>query len=318
MIGYVTELARWALALVFAAAVIGKLVWPRGLAELGTTLRVGLHVPARLARPAAVALVAAEGVVALLLAVPATTTAGLLAAGLLSAAMTAGTVVLARRTEAVPCNCFGAGSAKVTWTTVLRNAGLTAIAASALALAGLDDGRGASTPVSLAALVTAAAVLLVIRQLAVRAARHEQQHGSTGHGHGHGQPITLPQSGPEVGTLAPAVPGALPARAGGVQLVAFASATCQGCRDGLPRLVAYARLLGGRDRVVVVIVGESADGADIEAAVAGVARTVGNERADALATAYGITVFPTYVLVGDDGLVEAATVSVDELPRPVR
>ena len=311
MIGYVADLARWALALVFAAALIGKLVRPQGLTGLGTTLRVGLHVPARLALPAAVALVAAEGIVAMLLAVPSTMTAGLLAAGLLSAGLTAGTVVLARRTDGLPCGCFGSASATVTWSTVLRNAGLTALAAGALALAGLEDGRGAGPTVSLAALMTAAAVLLAARRVALRTPRRDHHHGPAG------EPVTLPPSGPEVGTLAPAVPGAVP-RAGGVQLVAFASATCQGCRTGLPRLVSYARLLGGRDRVVVVIVGDSAAGADIEAAVAGVARVVADERADALAIAYGITVFPTYVLVGEGGLVEATTLSVGELPRPVR
>ncbi|MBB5790571.1 MauE/DoxX family redox-associated membrane protein [Jiangella mangrovi] len=315
MIGYVAELARWALALVFAAAVIGKLVWPDGLAGLGTTLRVGLHVPARLARPAAVALVSAEGVVAVLIAVPGLTTAGLLGAGLLSTGLTAGAVVLARRTEALPCRCFGAGSATVTWSTVLRNAGLTALAAAALALAGPADGRGAGTTVSLAALMTAAAALLTGRRMALRAPRrgHDAHHDTHGHGHD-GATVTPPPSGPEAGTLAPAVPGTT----GGVQLVAFASATCQGCRTGLPRLVAYARLLGGRDRVAVAIVGDAVAGADIEAAVAGVARVVGGERAEALATAYGVTMFPTYVLVGADGLVEAAAVSVDELPRPVR
>lgn len=335
MTEYVAELARWALALVFAAAVIGKLVWPGGLTGLGTTLRVGLHVPARLARPAAVALVAAEGGVAVLIAVPAATTAGLLAGGLLSAGLTAGAVVLARRTEALPCRCFGSGSTPVTWSTVLRNAGLTALAAAALALAGLRDGEGPGTTVSLAALTTAAAVLLAGRRVALRAPRRDH------HEHGRdGAPVTLPPSGPEVGTLAPPLPGpeagpvprpqpgavpgpgpqADPAAApvGGVQLVAFASAGCQGCRTHLPALVAYARLLGGRERVVVVIVGDRAEGADIEAAVAGVARVVGGGRADALATAYGISVFPTHVLVGGDGLVEASAVSVDELPRPVR
>lgn len=330
MTEYVAELARWALALVFAAAVVGKLVWPGGLTGLGATLRVGLHVPARLARPAAVALVAAEGVVAVLIAVPTTTTAGLLAGGLLSAGLTAGTVVLARRTEALPCRCFGSGSAPVTWSTVLRNAGLTALAAAALALAGLRDGEIPGTTVSLAALTTAAAVLLAGRRVALRAPRHDH------HEHGRdGVPVTLPPSGPEVGTLAPPLPGLVPgpqagaapvsgpeadaaAPVGGVQLVAFASAGCQGCRTHLPGLVAYARLLGGRERVVVVIVGDRAEGADIEAAVAGVARVVGGGRADALATAYGISVFPTHVLVGGDGLVEASGVSVDELPRPVR
>lgn len=311
MIGFVAELARWALALVFAAAVIGKLVWPDGLAGLGTTLRAGLHVPARLAGPAAIALVAAEGVVAVLLAVPATLTTGLLAAGLLSAGLTAGAVVLARRTDGLPCGCFGSASATVTWSTVLRNAGLTALAAVALALAGLDDGHGAGPAVSLAALMTAAAVLLAVRRLALRAPRGDHHYGQAG------APVTLPPSGPEAGTLAPAVPGAVP-RAGGVQLVAFASATCHACRTGLPPLVAYARLLGGRDHVVVVIVGDSAAGADIEAAVAGVARVVGGERADAVAVAYGVTAFPTYVLVDGGGLVEAATLSIGELPRPVR
>ncbi|SDU81063.1 MauE/DoxX family redox-associated membrane protein [Jiangella alkaliphila] len=313
MIGFLAELTRWALILVFAAAVVGKLVWPDGLTGLGTTLKAGLHVPARLAVPAATALVVAEAVVAVLLVVPVTLTAGLLAAGLLSAAMTAGTVVLARRTEALPCRCFGSGSTPVTWSTVLRNAGLTAVAAGALALSGLEDGRDAGLAVSLAALMTAAALLLAGRQLALRAPR-----GHSGHQHGAaGRPVTLPPNGPDIGSPAPAVPGTVPPRAGGIRLIAFASATCQGCRDGLPKLVAYARLLGGRDRVVVAIVGDSVAGADIEAAVSGVARVIADERADGLAGVYGIAVFPTYVLV-DDGLVEAVTLSVNELPRPVR
>ncbi|PZF80775.1 MauE/DoxX family redox-associated membrane protein [Jiangella anatolica] len=328
MIAFVAELARWALVLVFAAAVIGKLVWPDGLSGLAATLRAGLHVPARLAGPAAVALLTAEAAVAGLVAVPATATAGLLAAGALSAGLTAGTIVLARRADALPCRCFGAGSAPVGWTTVLRNAGLTALAGAALALAGRTDvggtgagdaavgGTGAAT--SLLAAVTAAALLLAARRVALHPPQQHPPVDGRRAGHPEEHPVELPPNGPELGAPAPAVPGVPPPRAGGLRLVAFASATCRACRDGLPRLAAYARLLGGADRVVVAIVGDPAAGTDIETAVAGVAHVLVGDRAAGLADVYGIAVFPTYVLVTGDGLVEAVAPSVDELPRPVR
>ncbi|TDE01809.1 MauE/DoxX family redox-associated membrane protein [Jiangella asiatica] len=295
MIGFVAEVARWALVLVFAVAVIGKVARPGGVAGLATTLRVGLRLPQ--ARAGAWALVAAEAVVVVLLAVPATASAGLLGAGALAAALTAGAAVLARRTQALPCRCFGSASSTVTWASVVRNAVLTGLALGALAVPEIgDSGR---TP---AALATAAVVLLVLRWLALRPPANAPAGG---------EPVTLPPSGPDIGAPAPRA-------AGGVRLVAFASASCRGCRLALPRLVAYATVLGGRGTAVVTVVGDPAEAADIVAAVSDVASVVSGARADDLAAVYGVVLFPTYVLVSGDGLVEAVTHSVDELPRPVR
>lgn len=139
------------------------------------------------------------------------------------------------------------------------------------------------------------------------------------------RPAVLPPSGPPVGDPAPGflvstTSGRTLAGidlAGADYLVAFFSASCQGCRLSLPRFVRYANAFSGApDRVVAVVVGDARQGADIAAELAEVASVVVEPSGGGgLADAYRITLFPSYVLVDGAGVVTATGQSVEELPR---
>ncbi|HEX8092881.1 TlpA family protein disulfide reductase [Jatrophihabitans sp.] len=136
--------------------------------------------------------------------------------------------------------------------------------------------------------------------------------------------VTLPASGPDVGSPAPpftartstgAVLG--PAElAGRNYLLAFVSSTCPGCREALPGMVGYASQLPGDFRLITVIVGDPRRGTDIEQTLAPVATIVSEPDGGPIGNAYQIHVFPSYVLISDDGTVLATGQSVRDLPQP--
>jgi hypothetical protein len=137
-------------------------------------------------------------------------------------------------------------------------------------------------------------------------------------------PVTLPASGPEVGSPAPAFTartstGAMldtAELAGRSYLLAFVSSTCMGCRDALPGMVGYAGQLPEEFRLITVIVGDLRRGRDIEQALAPVATIVSEPDGGPIGTAYQIRLFPSYVLISDAGTVLATGQSVRDLPQP--
>jgi hypothetical protein len=126
-----TVLLSLALAAVFAVAAATKLT-RHGFAQFAAMV-VDLGVPVAASRPVAAAVVAAEVAVAGLLATP---TAAPVATGLavvLLGAFTAVTARVVHRGMTVTCRCFGSGT-RITAAHVVRDAGLTALAALTLAL----------------------------------------------------------------------------------------------------------------------------------------------------------------------------------------
>jgi hypothetical protein len=135
----------------------------------------------------------------------------------------------------------------------------------------------------------------------------------------------LPASGPEVGSAARRIT-ALTAEAklldtdqlaGQRYLLAFFSSSCQGCRTALPAMMSYAaQLFGSSERLIAVIVGDPGRGADIALTLQGSATVVHEPEGGPIATGYEINLFPSYVLVSEQGTVMATGQSVRDLPQP--
>ncbi|MGK5555331.1 MauE/DoxX family redox-associated membrane protein [Actinomadura kijaniata] len=150
---YVSFACRLTLVAVLALAAVAKLRSPGAFAD---SLRGFDLVPARLRRPLAVLVPAAELLVALLLALPATVTAGLLAATLFCCGLTAVPILVVARGKKVTCACFGAGETPMGGWHIARNAVLLAAAGlgSAVALT-LGDGVPGHAPGIVLAVVSA-------------------------------------------------------------------------------------------------------------------------------------------------------------------
>ncbi|MBD0291384.1 MAG: hypothetical protein ICV74_09025 [Thermoleophilia bacterium] len=219
--------ARTLVALLLLTAAAGKL---RARAELPSLVRA-YGVRARLARPAAAGVVAAETVIGILLlagVAPAADAALALAAVFVAAVA----VARARGARRLRCGCFG--SEERPWALVLARAlalaGLAALASfggklgmpsrDALELGGL-------AVLALAVGVLTVLVLALYRQVGLLAARVSPV-----------GPLEVEDEGPPVGAEAPAL-SRLERRGG--ELVAFFSKECRLCRDLEPAVRALAR-----------------------------------------------------------------------------
>lgn len=162
--------------------------------------------------------------------------------------------------------------------------------------------------------------LLILRSLQ---APHGSPPGAAHRRPALGTAVTLPASGPDVGSPAPPFTARTSTGAqlntaglaGQSYLLAFLSSTCEGCRIGLPGLIGYAGQLPGEFRLVTVIVGDPRRGTDIEQALAPVATIVFEPDGGPITSAYRIQLFPSYVLVSDAGTVLATGQSVRDLPQ---
>jgi hypothetical protein len=151
VLGYAVTSVRFLLALVLAAAVVGKVRDAQARADFARTLRVGLRVPG--ARLVADSWLVVEGVTALALVWPPTAGYAAVLAVLVFGCLTAGTAVLVAQDRDFDCNCFGSGRSALSRWTVLRNGALTVAALLSAACLPLPAAR-ASAPVMLAAALT--------------------------------------------------------------------------------------------------------------------------------------------------------------------
>jgi len=120
------------LAVVLGTAAVSKLRGPAALREFRDSL-VGMRlVPRRAAGPVAAAVGLGEAVVAVALCVPVTAGAGLVAAGIELAVLTAGVGLVVRRGSALPCRCFGPARRPLGRLHLVRNGALLAVAALGL------------------------------------------------------------------------------------------------------------------------------------------------------------------------------------------
>ncbi|MEH0972088.1 MauE/DoxX family redox-associated membrane protein [Micromonospora sp. CPCC 205546] len=156
--------ARILLALVFLAAVLGKLRTRAGFE--GFVASVGqFGVPPGWVGPVARSAVAAEAAVVVLLAVPSTVPAGLLLAAGLLGVLTVAIAAALRRGARPACRCFGAADAPIGPRHVARNLTLAAVA-----LLGLLGGAvaGASPSPSPATVLLAAGLAVPLAAVVVR------------------------------------------------------------------------------------------------------------------------------------------------------
>jgi hypothetical protein len=145
---------------VFLISLLSKIRGKRAYADFRRSV-VGWRVLShrRSALAAAIA-VAGEAAALVLLALPATGSAGFVVAGVLLAAFTAGIVLVLRRGQVATCRCFGASSTALHPTHVIRNLGLLGACVAGATGAGPPPNRAGS---ALALAVAAVALLLVIR-----------------------------------------------------------------------------------------------------------------------------------------------------------
>ncbi|WP_158588103.1 MauE/DoxX family redox-associated membrane protein [Actinomadura logoneensis] len=154
---YVSLGCRLALAAVMTLAAVGKLRSPRTFAA---SLEGFDFIPAGLRRPLALGVPAAELLITLLLAVPATVTAGFLAAAVFCAGLTAVPTLVVARGTTVKCACFGAGNeVPMSGWHIARNAVLLAAAVLGSAVA-LSVGTGVPGEVAGIVLAVVSAGLL--------------------------------------------------------------------------------------------------------------------------------------------------------------
>ncbi|HWM14087.1 MAG TPA: thioredoxin family protein [Gaiellaceae bacterium] len=191
-------------------------------------------LPARLARPAAWGVMAAEAVVGVLLL------AGLALPASAYAAVGLGVVFVAalaqarlRGVERLRCGCFGASEGRTTLL-LLRAGGFTALAA----LAAFTEGSEVSASRDTLVLVALGVLTVAVAVLALLVLALYRQVGVLTLRIGPRVPLELAEEGPDVGAPAPALEG-LQLR--GAELVAFFSPGCRLCRQLAPGVAALAR-----------------------------------------------------------------------------
>ncbi|MEU5397790.1 MauE/DoxX family redox-associated membrane protein [Streptomyces sp. NPDC005963] len=160
---YAVLMARLALAGVLLVSAIAKArSFGETRAMLDGLLRRAGPGARRLARPSAVALIAAEAVTAVALLGPAQTVRpGFMAAVVLTAGFTVVAVVVTVSRAEVSCACFGRPTARLGPRHIVRNAPLLGLAAVGLAGAGAASWTSPALPAVLLC-ATAAAVITAV------------------------------------------------------------------------------------------------------------------------------------------------------------
>ena len=130
---YLVPLCQGLLAVVLVVSATSKLRSGQALRAFAESLTSMRLVRATRARPVAIAVAAAEGMVVALLLVPATRDAGFAGAAALLAVLTGGVAVVLLRGTAQPCRCFGASSTPLGRRHFVRNVLLCAAALAGIA-----------------------------------------------------------------------------------------------------------------------------------------------------------------------------------------
>lgn len=167
---YVALTCRALVGLVFAVSAFSKLRNATAYRRFASSL-ARLPVPLVGHRALPPVLAGAEAAIVVLVAVPATATAGLALAAVTLAALTAGTAVAVRRGARVSCRCFGPSQAPLAARHILRNGFLlgTALAGAAgagAAGAGTVGAHPAEIVLSLMAAMAAGTFVVFLDDLA--------------------------------------------------------------------------------------------------------------------------------------------------------
>lgn len=102
---------------------------------------------------------------------------------------------------------------------------------------------------------------------------------------------------------------------GAPALVAFMATDCHVCHDQLPQFTRYAGgMAGGRERVLAVVSGNPEDATDYTRQLEPVARVVLGADATKITRGFRVNLFPTFVLLDEQGVVSATRSAADQLP----
>ncbi|MEV0591391.1 redoxin domain-containing protein [Nonomuraea cavernae] len=102
-------------------------------------------------------------------------------------------------------------------------------------------------------------------------------------------------------------------------LVAFFSPRCPSCEEQKPAFLRYAAdLSGGRDEVIAVLLGSPEELEGLREELSGVAQIVIEGDVDGdMSRAFGLSGYPAFCLMGQDGVLAVTGFRVDVLPGPV-
>ncbi|TWD82533.1 methylamine utilization protein MauE [Kribbella amoyensis] len=148
------------LLIIMLASCLSKL-WAGSFADFAASVAAVRLVPRESVRGVAIAVVIAEGLAVVLLAVGPLRTLGLAYTAVLLVGFTVVQVVVLRRGERVACRCFGASSAPISRAHVVRN--LLMLAVGGIGLLAPESATGDPAGIPLAALVAVVVALLLIR-----------------------------------------------------------------------------------------------------------------------------------------------------------
>ncbi|MFI5753664.1 TlpA family protein disulfide reductase [Streptomyces sp. NPDC051569] len=105
------------------------------------------------------------------------------------------------------------------------------------------------------------------------------------------------------------------ADAGDSWILAFLSTTCSGCKAQLPLFREYILQQGvSPDRVVTVVSGEVADLGDFVTEIGGTSRIVHADDSSTIGSDLHVYIWPTFLVVSSERVVEFSTTSVSKLP----
>jgi hypothetical protein len=265
------------------------------------------------------ALLGAEMATAALLAVPATTLAGSAAAMLLFAGLTGGVAVVLHKKLDVRCACFGAHTARLGPIHLVRNGLLTMCAVGAfLATVSASAGpfeSGARMSV-IAVLIGLLAVITGLNLfLLLGVIRRLREMSGTGPGY---QGSDLPEVGHGIGRFSEySVDGVafteerLAARR---SLVLVLSPNCQPCRDTATRLAERREQLPARTFVLVEAEPGEAGLDTMVEALNGIGAMVVVSDTGTARAAFGVTGFPTAIVVEDGRVAFASFDFTEALP----
>lgn len=166
---YLVVGARALLGLVFLVSVAGKAAGRSAFAAFVGSVRSLGVVPPVLVRPVARTVIAGEGAVCVLMAVPARggVTAGFVVAAALLTAFTVGIAAAVRRGAIAPCRCFGPSPTPLGIPHIVRNAVLCAIAVAGVLAVPADARPGGAVVAGIAGLVAGAVVTQLDHLLAL-------------------------------------------------------------------------------------------------------------------------------------------------------
>ncbi|MEU8826283.1 MauE/DoxX family redox-associated membrane protein [Streptomyces sp. NPDC048636] len=161
--GYALLACRFLIGGVFVVSAVSKLRGRAAFREFETAAQE-MGAPVRFRRPVALAVVAAEGLIPLLLVVPPGGLAGLALGGAMLIVFTVAMANALRRKKTTSCACFGSSTAPIGRQHVVRNVALLAVAGTGVAavLGGAPEFPSHAGGIAVAAFAALVGVLLVI------------------------------------------------------------------------------------------------------------------------------------------------------------